>query len=1437
MTQPSLSVSSSFTYDVFISFRGIDTRNNFTRDLYDILYQNGIHTFFDEEQIQKGEEITPALFQAIQQSRIFIVVFSNNYASSTFCLNELVVILDCSNTHGRLLLPVFYDVDPSQVRHQSGAYGEALGKHEKRFCDDKDKVQKWRDALCQAANVSGWHFQHGSQSEYKFIGNIVEEVTKKINRTTLHVADNPVALESPMLEVASLLDSGPEKGTNMVGIYGIGGVGKSTLARAVYNHISDQFDGVCFLAGIRESAINHGLAQLQETLLSEILGEEDIRIRDVYRGISIIKRRLQRKKVLLVLDDVDKVKQIQVLAGGHDWFGPGSKIVVTTRDKHLLAIHEILNLYEVKQLNHEKSLDLFNWHAFRNRKMDPCYSDMSNRAVSYASGLPLALEVIGSHLFGKSLDVWKSSLDKYERVLHKEIHEILKVSYDDLDDDQKGIFLDIACFFNSYEMSYAKELLYLHGFSAENGIQVLTDKSLIKIDANGCVRMHDLVQDMGREIVRQESTVEPGRRSRLWYDDDIVHVLETNMGTDTIEVIIINLCNDKEVQWSGKAFTKMKNLKILIIRSARFSRGPQKLPNSLRVLDWNGYPSQSLPADFNPKNLMILSLPESCLVSFKLLKVFESLSFLDFEGCKLLTELPSLSGLVNLGALCLDDCTNLIRIHKSIGFLNKLVLLSSQRCKQLELLVPNINLPSLETLDIRGCSRLKSFPEVLGVMENIRYVYLDQTSIGKLPFSIRNLVGLRQLFLRECMSLTQLPDSIRILPKLEIITAYGCRGFRLFEDKEKVGSEVFPEAMLVCKEGSAESLDMSSLNICPDNVIEVFSTSILDGNVVLMREGIAKGRGNWYEHESNESSLRFWFQNKFPRIALCCAVEPPVCKDNMLLDFKLSVLINGTEQFTSSCNYIFSAEQIIILCDLVCKVERSYLEHEWNQVDILYEFKYLMPCGSKRIMATHEMTTTRNPSWSFIYAYEEDNKVGIRFLSQFVECVEQHRRNIANYWFGSVLYKRSFSPLVEKERFVFPELKLKLFNLMVEKIVGPAIGIDLGTTYSCVGVWKHDRVEIIANDQGNRTTPSYVAFTDSERLIGDAAKNQVTRNPINTIFDAKRLIGRRFNDASVQSDMKLWPFKIISGPYEKPMIGVNYKGEDKQFSAEEISSMVLTKMREVAEAYLGSAIKNAVVSIPAYFNFNHRQATKDAGLISGLNVLGIINEPTPAAIAYGFDTTSFGEKNVLIFDLCGGTFDVCLLTIEEGIIGVKATTGDPHLGGEDFNNRMVNHFVQEFKRKNNKDISGNPRALMRLGTACERAKRALSSTAQTTIEIECLFEGIDFCSFITRATFEELNMDLFRKCMEQVEKCLRNAKMDKRSVHDVVLVGGSSFVKIVLIFFILIKICLFTLHVVDGFLILSLFPVLFCEMSIVFPIIMLSMRNINPTLLISNLCR
>ncbi|XP_021718201.1 heat shock cognate 70 kDa protein-like [Chenopodium quinoa] len=348
----------------------------------------------------------------------------------------------------------------------------------------------------------------------------------------------------------------------------------------------------------------------------------------------------------------------------------------------------------------------------------------------------------------------------------------------------------------------------------------------------------------------------------------------------------------------------------------------------------------------------------------------------------------------------------------------------------------------------------------------------------------------------------------------------------------------------------------------------------------------------------------------------------------------------------------------------------------------------------------------------------------------------------------------------------------------------PAIGVDLGTTYSCVGVWQpqHGRVEIIHNHLGNRTTPSCVAFTKDQRLIGESAKNQAAFNPTNTVFDAKRLIGRKFNDKMVQKDMIHWPFKVVAGPdagdFQKPMISVTYEGEDRTFAPEEISSMVLAKMKETAEAYLGSEVKYAVITVPAYFNDAQRQATKDAGTIAGLNVMRIINEPTAAAIAYGLDkkinSGCVGTKKILVFDLGGGTFDVSLVAIKKDVFEVKAVNGDTHLGGGDFDIRIVSHFVTEFKKKHNKDISGNPRALERLRAACERAKRNLSSTTETTIEIDCLFEGIDFFSTLNRARFDKINMKLFMNCLGPVEECLKDAKLKKDDVHDVVLVGGST---------------------------------------------------------------
>jgi L1 cell adhesion molecule like protein len=337
-----------------------------------------------------------------------------------------------------------------------------------------------------------------------------------------------------------------------------------------------------------------------------------------------------------------------------------------------------------------------------------------------------------------------------------------------------------------------------------------------------------------------------------------------------------------------------------------------------------------------------------------------------------------------------------------------------------------------------------------------------------------------------------------------------------------------------------------------------------------------------------------------------------------------------------------------------------------------------------------------------------------------------------------------------------------------------AIGIDLGTTYSAVAVFRNDRVEVIPNEQGNRTTPSYVAFTDTERLVGDAAKNQATSNPVNTVYDAKRLIGRKFSDPITQKDIAMWPFKVVSDAADKPQIQVEHMGEVKSFHPEQISAMILKSMKDVAEAYLGEEVTQAVITVPAYFNDSQRQATKDAGTIAGLEVLRIINEPTAAALAYGMDARKRGEHNVLIFDQGGGTHDVTLLSIDDGVIEVKATAGDSHLGGEDIDNILVDHFSKEFQRKYKMDLTTNPRALKRLKAQVERAKRSLSSSTSATIEIDGLHSGMDFNSQITRARFEELCSGIFSRSMAPVDTVLTDAKMDKGSVDEVVLVGGSS---------------------------------------------------------------
>ncbi|PNX98847.1 disease resistance protein (TIR-NBS-LRR class) [Trifolium pratense] len=601
-------------YDVFLSFRGEDTRASFTSHLYSSLQNSGIFVFMDDHSLQRGNCISKSLLESIQDSRISIVVFSKNYADSHWCLQELVQIMECNRTIGQVVLPVFFDVDPSEVRRQTGEFGTSFQNALNRLLKvDEFMVPKWRDSLRDAAGLAGFVVLN-SRNESEVIKDIVENVTRLLDKSTdLFIADNPVGLESRVQEIIQLLDIQQSNNVLLLGIWGMGGIGKTTIAKAVYNKIGRRFESRSFLANIREVwEKDCGQVNLQGQIIYDIFKEATTKIQNIESGISILKERLYHKRVLLVLDDINKLDQLNALCGSCNWFAPGSRIIITTRDKHILKGARVDKIYIMKEMDESESFELFSWHAFKQTIPTTDIFDISKNVIKYSGGLPLALEVLGSYLFDREESEWDCVLKKLQKIPNDQVHKKLKISYDGLSDDTvKSIFLDIACFFIGMDRNDVIHILNGCGLFAEIGISVLVERSLVTVDDKNKLGMHDLLRDMGREIIREKSPNEPEEYSRLWLHQDVLDVLSEHTGTKAVEGLTLKLPGHSAQHFSTKAFENMKKLRLLQLSGVQLDGDFKYLSRKLRWLHWNGFPLRCIPSNFYQRYIVSIELENS----------------------------------------------------------------------------------------------------------------------------------------------------------------------------------------------------------------------------------------------------------------------------------------------------------------------------------------------------------------------------------------------------------------------------------------------------------------------------------------------------------------------------------------------------------------------------------------------------------------------------------------------------------------------------------------------------------------------------------------------------------------------------------------------------------------------------------------------------------
>nr|XP_043632997.1 disease resistance protein Roq1-like [Erigeron canadensis] len=786
-----------WTYDVFLSFRGEDTRNNFVDHLFSALTLKGIHTFKDDKMLGGGQPISEELVKAIEESRWAVVVFSKNYATSSWCLDELSIIMECHDQVGQKVLPVFYHIDPSDVRKQKRHFAtHKVNKWFKRYMfkgGEMDKVNKWRAALTAAASLSGQHIlpDHGGEAAY--ISKIVEEILADIQPRGGSTENHLIGIEPRIKFLIGLLKMEATEEVRSMGIWGMGGIGKTTISRALYNRIAHKFEGSSFVTDVREnSSSKKHMCTLQERILNDILGESHgYKIKDRDQGSEMIQERCCRKKVLLVLDDVNDVEQLEFLAATREWFGPGSRIIITTRDRHLLSSVDVT--YKAAILIGDQAVELFNRHAFNERSPPEGYEELSSRAIHHAGGLPLALEVLGSFFRGRKANEWESALMRLAKSQDDKIFETLKLSFDYLNDSEKQIFLDIVCFYKGKDVDYVTRILDCCGFEPVIGISVLVEKSLITISWDNTLDMHDLVEEMGQKVVQASAP-----NSRLWELEKTYHFLNSasKQELESVEGIVlpplpfplrsgfVTVHHEEDrlsMNLSVDVFKSMKNLRVLHCDGKLTCRAPTFLPNELRWFRWQNYPFSSLPVAHMSK-LVGLEMKYGKLKHlWKEKKVYgawnpiaylapevslyknSNLKFINLVSSDYLQRFPDVSGAPNIESINLKLCWNLVEVDESVGSLKKLLHLDMYGCSSLKCLPSMLHTESLRTLILSQCRFLERIPEFSPCMVNLYILDISQChTIEELPSSIKYLSRLQELDVTDCRSLKNIPNSLSV---------------------------------------------------------------------------------------------------------------------------------------------------------------------------------------------------------------------------------------------------------------------------------------------------------------------------------------------------------------------------------------------------------------------------------------------------------------------------------------------------------------------------------------------------------------------------------------------------------------------------------------------------------------------------------------------------